>query len=367
MKIKKVGFVDLSSAKSGDINIFVGRNGKYELEKSIEYAGENVSSLNAEAIDEFYLSLPLEMLNFRLLKLPFSDKEKLMKVVPFELESLIIESPDNVVFDATVLDGSALSDKSALADKADKGFAVLVTYIGKETLGETLTRLAALNIDPQIITSIELQAVKKGGAEDIAARLINPGKISRDERIAAAKTELLQHTVNLRRGPFAYTKDLEKIKKTLKVTAALFIALLLIMNAYLAFRIAAAKNEASSVKREMRNIYAGLFPDEKKITDELYQLRSHMKEIKEKGDAMIGVYPLRFLLDLSRKTMQGVALNEISLDKDLIVMKGEASSMGDIDKAKAGLSESLVDVSVSDIRPSAGGKVFFTIVAKGRK
>jgi hypothetical protein len=89
-----------------------------------------------------------------------------------------------------------------------------------------------------------------------------------------------------------------------------------------------------------------------------------MREIKEKGDALLGVYPLQFLLDLSQKTVQGVAFNEIGLDRDLSTMKGEASSMDDIDKMKTRLSASRANVSVSDIKPLPTGKILFTVVAK---
>ena len=111
------------------------------------------------------------------------------------------------------------------------------------------------------------------------------------------------------------------------------------------------------------SVYAGV-----PVAIEAYLVANKMFEkIKEKGDALIGVEPLQFLLDLSQKTPQGILFYEIAIDKDLITMKGEASSMDDVDKAKTRLSEVLKDVSVSDIKPSTVGKTLFTLVAKGRK
>lgn len=354
--MKKIGFIDFNSKNSGDVYLFAGGNGKYELESSTEYSEDDTAALLGLAdVSEFHLSLPVELLNFRILKLPFSGREKLLKVIPFELESLMMESSENVVFDAVVLGG--------LGDT----FEVLVTYIEKGVFKDILMKLASLNIDPPVVTSIELQNIIKGGREDIALRLANPEKLSHEGRIDAARNEIVSNTVNLRRGAFAYTKGVEKTKKTIKMTFALFILLALAINIFLAFRIATTKNEASFLKRELRNIYAGLFPGEKKVTDELYQMKSHMKELKEKGDALIGVYPLQFLLDVSQKTVRGAAFNELSMDRDLTTMKGEASSMADVDKIKSGLSEFLVNVSVSDIKPLTSGKIFFTLVAKGRK
>ncbi len=351
----RIGFIDLNSKESGDIYVFKGRPGNYEFEKSIEF-GDTTSSypINAD-ISDFYLSLPLDLLNFRILKLPFSDRERLMKIVPFELESLTMESSDNLIFDVLVLGGSGDT------------FDVLVTYIERETFKNILAKLASLHIDPRTVTSLELQSVAKGPKEDFASRLLNPEKLDRDERTAAAKNELSANTINLRMGPFAYTKDIEKGRKTLRVTVALLFLLALMIDSYLAFGIIASRNESASIKRELRKVYTGRFPEDKRITDELYQMKSHMREMKEKGDALIGVYPLRFLLELSQRTMPGAAFNEISLDKDLFTMKGEANSMVEIDAMKKRLSEFLSDVSVSDIKPSISGKNFFTVVAKGYK
>jgi len=354
--VKTIGFIDLTSERSGEIYVFRGRTGGYELEKTVHYTGEGASQFpDLTGIGEFCLSIPLEMLNFRMMKLPFSEKEKLIKIIPFELEGLLMDSSDHVVFDAMVL-GSG-----------ENGFDVLVAYTDKGTLRKILTQLSLLNIDPQVVTSVELQAIAKNGTGDVAVRVMNPPPLDRDARISAARSELSRHTINLRTGPFAYTKDRERVKKKLRVTFVLSLALALAINAYLVFGIVSAKTEASSLRKDMRNMYTTLFPDEKRVTDELYQMKSHMREIKEKGDALLGVYPLQFLLDLSQKTVQGVAFNEIGLDRDLSTMKGEASSIDDIDKMKVKISASRTNVSVSDIKPLPSGRILFTVVAKGQR
>lgn len=354
--MKTIGFIDLTSERSGEIYLFKGRTGGYDLERAMNYNGESSSQLpELSGMGESYLSIPLEMLNFRMMKLPFSEKEKLMKVIPFELGTLLMEGADHVVFDALVM-GSGEND-----------FDVLVAYAEKGVLRGILSQLSSLNIDPQVVTCLELQAIAKNGSGDVAERLLNPSPLDRDARVSAARNELSRHTINLRTGPFAYTRDREKVKKKLKVTFVLSLALALAINAYLIFGIVSARGEASSLRKDMRSMYAALFPNEKRVTDELYQMKSHMREIKEKGDALLGVHPLRFLLELSQKTVQGVAFNEIVLDRELSTMKGEASSMDDIDKMKTRLSASRTDVSVSDIKPLPSGKTLFTVVIKGQK
>ncbi len=350
----KIGFIDLNLKDSGDIYIFSGSRGKYEVEKVIGYSGDGASP-DIAGLSDFSLSLPAELLNFRLMKLPFSDKEKLMKVIPFELEGLTMDNPANVVFDAVVLGG--------FGDQFD----VLVAYVERHILQDILKKLGMLHIDPQIVTCVELRSVVKGGPEDIASRLMAPQELGQEGRIEASKAELLNETINLRTGPLAYTKDIEKITKKLRTTTVLLLLLLLLIDSYLAFRIITVRNETWAVRRDMRNTYTALFPGEKKITDELYQMKSHMKEIRDRGDALIGVNPLQSLLDMSQRTVSGASVNEISLDKDLTTIKGEASSMADIDKMKSRLAEFLANVSVSDIRQISAGKIFFTVTAKGQK
>lgn len=354
--MKRKGFIDLTSKNSGEVYIFARGNGRYELERSIEYSGNNVAVLTgAPAVGEFYLSLPIEMLGFRILKLPFSDMEKIMKVIPFEIENLILENPANIVFDARVLGGSG------------DAFEVLVTYIEKRALADILSKLSSYHIDPVIATSTELRDIVSGDVGDIGSRLVNPGRLSREDRVNAARKEMDAPTLNLRTGPLAYTKDIEKVESRVKVTGALLLVLALVIIGYFLSGAIMARHEASSIKRDLRNMYTGLFPGEKKITDELYQMKSHMREIKEKSGVMVGVYPLQVLLGISRKMPSGVAFNEVGMNRDMITMKGEASSMGDIDKMKSGLSEFMNGVSVADIKNDAGGKIFFGISAKGLK
>ena len=356
--MRRAAFLDLTSLtkdrRGGTLYLFHAVSGTYELDKSLPYPG-GVPAFNTDPVDEVVLGLPLELLNFRVLKLPFGEREKLMKVIPFELENLILEDSGAVVFDATVLGNSGES------------FDVLVTYIRSGVLREIIEDLSSRGLDPGGVTSLELREALRKGTEDVAPRLVNPEKLGPDERPKAAADELMNPSINLRTGPLASTRDLEKARKSLKVTAILVIVLAVLINAYLVFGIVTSRGEASSLRRELRNTYGALFPNEKKITDELYQMKSHMKEVREKGDALIGVQPLPFLMELSRKIPRGTALQEMVLDRDLITLKGEASSMDDIDKARAGFSEFLRDVSVSEMKPSSGGKTFFTLVAKGRK
>jgi type II secretory pathway component PulL len=366
--MKKIGFIDIHPQSAGGLQEFLSsgeegqeagdvfiylftRDGEeFRFEKTLGYA----SHPETADIGEFYLSIPIEVLNFRILNLPFGNREKLQKVIPFELDNLITGGSANVVFDTIVL------------DRGEDSTEVLVAYIERKTLYNLLTKLARRDIDPRIVTSLDLRSVVGAEKGDIAWQLLNPEKLQAADRIDAAKEELSAYTLNLRTGPFAYTKDTEKMWRRLKKTALIGIVLALVINADLLFRTITTRQEVSVIKREMRNVYAGLFPGEKKIADELYQMKSHIKDIKENGDLLLGVNPLQFLMYLSEKRSDGAVYNEIDLEKGLIKLKAEAVSMEAINQAKASLSKYLSDVSVSEVKPAVNGKLFFTVVAKGR-
>ncbi len=364
--MKKIGFIDLrlkSSAFLGDasgragiqevindasVYLFRENSHGYVLDKTV-----NLSSLSrADEIDRFCLSIPAELLNFRIVSLPFSDIEKLRKVLPFELDNLLLGGSDSVVFEPIV------------RGRKEDIFEVLVVCIEKRHLTSILAFLAERGVDPYVITSTELNALFKKGLSDFTEQLIESSDMSLDDRIQSAKEEILTPTINLRTGEFAYTRDFAMLWKGLRLTAILVAVLAFVLNMSIAVKTTLAKKETASIKSEMRREYTTLFPNEKKVTDELYQLKSHMKEVQEKADALIGVSPLQVMLALSQQKFQNAVFNEISLDRDRITLKGEAFSMGAIEKMRSGLGEFLTDISLSDARPITENKILFSVTAR---
>ncbi|MBU4011217.1 MAG: hypothetical protein KJ882_10680, partial [Proteobacteria bacterium] len=123
--MKKTGFIDIHHGENEQwqdktlIYIFKENSGKNELEKTLEYSSDEIP----EDINEFYLSIPVELLNFRIINLPYSDKEKLGKATPLELESLIEDNSEVIIiFDTVVLKAT------------DSGFDILVVYTDRKIL-----------------------------------------------------------------------------------------------------------------------------------------------------------------------------------------------------------------------------------------
>ncbi|MBI5344106.1 MAG: hypothetical protein HZB83_02025 [Deltaproteobacteria bacterium] len=357
---KRVGFIDIRGLSPGgggeaSIYIFSFAGSGFELEKTFQLsAGDNALPSDVMEAGEFYLSLPLQALSFRLLKFAFSDRDKLAKVIPFELDPLIIGGRESVVFDFI---------RCVSPDAAE----VLVCYIEKEALRGILGRFSALNADPRVVTSIELRAVLNGDRAGIAGALLDAPALDDGGRVSAARDEALSPSLNLRMGELAYTKDKEGAARSLKMTAALSIMLALVIIGGIVLRTVHAKRETSAMRGEVRSIYSSLFPEEKRITDELYQMKSHIKEIRDKGEAMKGSAPLQFLLDLAARKAGGVALNEVMVEKGAVSMKGEAASTAALDAMRKRLDEFLSEVTITDIRPAEDGRTLFTVISKGRR
>jgi len=340
------------------IHLFnITRDG-YTYETTLDY----VLQKDWMGIDEFYVSIPAAILDFRILNFPFSDKEKITKVTPLELDNYIMGGSEEIVFDSINLSGD------------DTSAEVLVAYARKEFLNHVLTQLARKNIDPRVITSIDLQAVVKtregpdqeGFRGTIAEHLIGLQKWDQNQRIIAAEQELTKPTINLRIGQFAYRKDAERTGKALRITVILASLLALVVHASIMFQAIMIQKELTTITSDMRGSYSSLFPSDKKTIDVMSQLKSHIREIEEKNDTLTGIATLQFLMDLSKRRESYIVYTDIQIEKNLIKMKAETSSMDDLSKIKMRLSEFLPDVSISDVRTTAHGKILFTVVAKGQ-
>lgn len=308
-------------------------------------------------IEESYLSLPLSLLNFRIIELPFSDMKKIRELLPFEIEGMILGKPEEYIFDACVL-----GNKNGNSE-------ILIAYLSKRTLASILTAVKKSGFDPRVVTSLELACALKsrtpGGS--FMDFLENSGPIDESDRLNAVTGEMAGAAINLRRGEFAYTVDAERMNRSLKMTGVLAALVLAVFLANSVVRVWSAKQEIRSIKDDIRRTYLAMFPGEKKITDEVYQTKAHVRELKDKESVFVGASPLPFLLDLSKRKGPDTAFTEITIGRDLIMLKGECPSLTDAQKIKASLEEFLTEVNISEAKPSARDRTFFTITAKGRK
>lgn len=309
--------------------------------------------ISERKITDLYLDLPLSNLGFRILKLPFSDKKRLNEVIPFELQDLIMEDIDDLVFDSLCL------------GKDGEMFDILVVYMGKNRLTGLLNSLSDSGIDPAIAGSVVIGSIIRETRDSslIIKRLIDYSNKSGPDlkRIDYVKEELENPTINLRTGPLEFKKESARLSAAFRVMAFLLIGILVIINLDLSFRIVKHRKDITLIKREIKKSYSDLFPSEKRIVDEVYQLKAYLKEARQRMDLMGSVQVLDFLSTLSRLRTGGVVFHEIGLSTEGLSLKGDAASMDEINRLKSGLSDVLQEISASEIKPSSGGRLGFTI------
>lgn len=351
----KALFIDITD-KEINTYIFDVRQGRYELKENRKYPPAEKYDFPAEAIaggfDNVYLSLPAGLLNFRVLDTPFSDRERIREVLPFELDGIMLGGTDKALFDDIIV------------GKTDNLYQALAVYIEKSAVRDMLAKLNSCGADPVFITSLELGEIVKDFSPE---KLLLPLNLDDNERIALAREEILSPTINLRRGEFAYTRDIEKTKRYFKTTAILVMLIAVVVSAGLLFQIMTTKNQIAALKNDMHKKYQELFPQEKNIMNEVYQLKAHMKELSGKEELFIGVSPLDVLWKLSQIRKTSAVFYETSADKGNLILKGEAGSLSDVQKVKDELGKFFDDVNISDSKTSVQGKMLFTIAAKEKR
>lgn len=348
-------FIDIAE---NEINtyLFEAKGGGYVISESKKYLlpAKYDFSLDAvpEDIENAYVSLPMSYLNFRLIELPFSGNDRIREILPFELDGVILGGAESVVFDSLVI--------GPLGDK----YQVLAVYIEKVSMRKLLETLRSCGIDPVFVTSIELRPALK---DFNLTKLLSPAGLEEEDRTALALEEVKAPSINLRKDEFLYTRDIKRTRKSLRVTTVLLILIALILAGDAAFKIISTRTEIAAIKNDVRKQYQEIFPGEKNVMNELYQLKSHMKELTGKEGLFVGVKPLDLLDKLSQIDRQGTVINEFSVDKANITIKGETQSLGDIQQLQNKLKNAFDDVNISDSKASAQGRMLFTITAKEKK
>jgi hypothetical protein len=307
-------------------------------------------------IEASYVSVPLSLLSFRTIELPFSDMKRVREVLPFELENLILGGSGSIVFDARVL------------KEREGTYKFLVVCMMKDTLRKLLDAFRRQRIDIKTVTSLDLVSFDAFSSEDhLADFLMHPSSWSSaaEDRMALAAHEVADPTIDLRRGEFAFTGDTEKTRKSLKYTVVLGVLLLLLFLSDLSLKSFAMKKESLFIDDEIRRSYTDVFPGERRITSEIYQLKAHLRELKDKEPLFAGISPLQDLLAVTASGKNGFSFNEIDLENTGLVMKGECRTMSEVQTLRNSLGAFFTDVAISDTKPLVQGRTAFTITAKG--
>jgi len=347
--MQRLGFIDWMESKLS-LYVFEKKGSQHTLvdTKSIIIEGELTQShlkpFLEDNIGYVYLSLPVSFLSVRRLSLPFSDKEKIKDTLPFELEGILLGDVEGYSIDYLV------------SGSMGNGSEVLAACIEKTRLKDIITVFSSVGLEPAIVTSIELPFMKS--AETVP-------ELSAEERAEAVRNELTNLTINLRKGELAYKGDIERISKSMRLTAALIFVLMLIFSSAAATKLISLRRENNSIKDHVRIIYQKEFPKETMV-EPVRQFKVHLNSMKEKDAILVGMPVLDTLLNIANLKNKDITLNELSIKKEGVLIKGTAQTFENIDEFKNTLSSSFVEVKVTDSRTLPDKKIIFSIIAKER-
>jgi type II secretory pathway component PulL len=358
----RIGFIDWTEKKLS-LYIFEKKDNQYTLANtlSVPIEGElNQSSLTPlikTNVEQVYLSVPLNLLSIRELNFPFSDKNKIKDSISYELEGILLGNTSDYSIDYLV------------KELSESGSSVLATCIEKSKLREIIELFSSVGLEPIAITSIDIKFYSKNIETLFESHNLSMSRVFDGEEIRAeaAKEELVNLSINLRQAELSYKGDIERIKKSLRLTGVLVFLLLLIFGLNTTMKFISMKKEHASIIEEINAIYHNAFPGDAKIVDAVRQFKGNLNFLREKKTILGGIPALDILLNIATYKNKDITLTEFNTDEENIIIKGTALSFENVDAFKNTLSSSFAEVRVMDSRASPDRKISFSIIMKDYK
>jgi len=342
----KTGFVDWTEK---EINLYIFDQNTHVDTVTVPVADKLDSSgltpLLNRYFEQIYLSIPLNLLTLRELTFPFSDRSKIKDTISYELEGLLLGSVSDYSIDYII------------TDTFDSGCKVLAVCIEKSRLGKIIRTFSSAGLEPRTVTSIDM-SISGGKSENI----IEGSALSGEKRLEAAEREIITPLVNLRQNELSYTGDIERMKKTMRLTASLTLILMLILSAHAVIRFMAWKNENEALTRQSQSIYHSVFPEDRKIVDAVGQFKGNLAVLKEKSALFGGIPLLDILNNIANLKSRNIILNEFNADGKNLILKGTASSFEEVDSFRNGLTVPFEGVKILNSDATADKKINFTII-----
>ena len=347
-----IGFIDWTEGKLS-LYVFKKKGSQYTHVDTLtvpvneELNQSFLASVVKPNIEQVYLSVPINLLTLRELRFPFSDKNKIKETIPYELEGILLGSVSDYSIDCIITDIS------------DSGSNALAACMEKTKLRHVIDLFLSVGLEPLVITSLDLRLYSKN-----INMLFEGPTLGEGIRAEAAREELVNLSINLRQNDLAYKGDIERIKKSLRLTGVLVFLILLIIGSYAAIKLITLKKDNALITKELNAIYHSAFPADTKIADAVRQFKGNLHSLKEKKTILVGIPVLDILLDIANHKNKNITLNELNIDEENMLIKGTGLSFENTDEFKNALSSSFADVKVVDSKSSPDKKISFSIIMK---
>jgi general secretion pathway protein L len=175
-----------------------------------------------------------------------------------------------------------------------------------------------------------------------------------------ARAAKLAHSFNFRRGQYVLKGEWANLKRKLVLLAALLGMAVLIVLGSMVLKYADKAGRAEQLQADMADVYRGLFPNAATIVDVPLQLKSAIRDLKEKGNLLAGgqVSTLAVLKEISLlPNLVTVEIQEFALSSEELKLSGRTASFEAVNQMAGVLGESQVfsKVQVTDAKMSLDG------------
>ncbi len=347
-----VGFIDWTDKKL-NLYTFEKKGNEYTLADTLsvligdELDQSLLKSIVRTNIEKIYLSVPSHLLSIRALSFPFTDKAKIKDTISYELEGILLGSTGDYSIDYMITGSS------------ESGTHVLSACMEKTKVKAIIDLFSSVGLEPVVITSLDLR-FSRGNIE----ALLEEPAVGEEVRAETAKEELVNPSINLRQDELSYKGDIERIKKSLRLTGILILILLLLLGAYTTIKLISLKKENAMLTKEINTVYHNAFPRDTKIVDVVRQFKGNMNTLIEKKTILGGTPLADILLDISNLKNKNIILSELNADEKNVTIKGSAQSFENVDEFKNALSSSFIDVKIIDSKASFDNKINFSIIMR---
>lgn len=268
---------------------------------------------------------------------------------------------------------TAISDGDAIAVFRGGVAVFFRSLTGEDRTAEIARTLSALEIGRGIrIERFYIHGALAGqGCDDLPSAELLPisdtqldafaGDVSLAREMAGAfamaATCCFGEPVNFRSGSLTYTRERDKLRKKLRLTAILAVVFVVLLFANVGLRYYLISEDLGSLNSSVKTIYREVFPDRKKAVDEVSELRAEIKRLGTGTSSGSVLLILKRLADAKTDDITGIF--ETDIDGDLVRLKGDARSIQAVNDFKAKAGSAFSGAEVSEIKSRADGTVSF--------
>ncbi|MEO5358070.1 MAG: hypothetical protein H7844_12340 [Nitrospirae bacterium YQR-1] len=298
------------------------------------------------------LSLPIDFFHFRLIELPFSDRDKVLPTLPYTMDAMVLGKSGSYMYDYII---------TGKSETPGKRFKALCIYVEKQRLKNLIETLKALNITPCVITSATVDYVLKESGFQTPEMLTEPLDIDEGAMAKLLLTQFKSPAINFCRDEFKPATISGSSKRLLNLGVTLLLMSVLLALIYSSVKIQLINKRIKMVQSLMDGTYREMFKDEKKVVDPYAQLQGKVKQLQDTMEITDSVSPLDMLLITSHPPSGNVILTEVEMEGGRAVFRGEAESLASLNAYTEALRQEVSHVKLIESKQGIDSKVKFVI------